>query len=360
MGKGMKQEKIGIGTVGCGYWGPNLIRNFHSLPGSRAVKACDLDPAQLERVAVRHPGIEITTEFSDLVDDPRVQAVVIATPVRTHFELARKSLMAGKHTLVEKPMAASSDQCRELIALAEERNLILMVGHTFIYSTPVRRIKEIVDSGEIGELIYISSSRLNLGLYQSDINVAWDLAPHDISIILYVVGRRPVSVNCRGKAHLKPGIEDVVHMTLDFANGGFSSITNSWLDPNKVRRMTFVGSRKMILYDDTEPLEKIKIYDKRVEIPPRYDTFGEFQFSYHYGDTYAPHLQQAEPLKVQCRHFLECIRTGKNPLTSGREGLEVVRILEAADDSLKGHGGSVEIQWDAEQTPGGRWSRSAA
>ena len=240
-------------------------------------------------------------------------------------------------------MASSVAECEELIALAEKSDLTLMVGHTFIYSMPVRRIKEIVDCGDIGELLYMSSQRLNLGLFQKDINVAWDLAPHDISIILYIMGQSPSSVNCQGKAHLNPGIEDVTNMSLNFPNGGFATIQNSWIDPNKVRRMAFVGSKRMIFYDDNEPLEKIKIYDKRVEVPPHYDTFAEFQYSYHYGDMYCPHLNQVEPLKVQCEHFLDCIRTGDEPQSSGRDGLSVVQILEAASQSLKTDGAQIVL-----------------
>jgi len=290
-----------------------------------------------------YPELEGTEDFDHLVNDEDIDAIAIATPVWTHFGLAKKSLLSGKHTFIEKPMASSGSQCKKLIDLAESKKLALMVGHTFIYSTPVRKIKGIVDSGEIGELLYISSQRLNLGLFQKDIKVAWDLAPHDISIILCIMGEPPLSVNCQGKAHFSPGIEVVIDMTLHFSNGGFATIHSSWLDPNKVRRMTFVGSKKMILYDDNEPLEKIKIYDKRVEAPPHYDTFAEFQYSYHYGDTYSPYLKQVEPLKAQCQHFLDCIQSGSKPQSSGLDGLQVVQILEAASKSLKDDGGRVEI-----------------
>ena len=218
-----------------------------------------------------------------------------------------------------------------------------MVEHIFIYSAPVRKIKEIVDSGELGKIQYNNSRRLNLGLFQKDINVAWDLATHDISIILYVLNEVPTSVNCQGKAHIKPGVEDVTNMTLSFANGSFASIQSSWLDPNKIRDITFVGTKKMLVYDDIEPIEKIRIYDKRVKVPPHYDTFGEFQYSYHYGDMYCPHLKLVEPLKVECQHFLDCIKTGTKPDSSGIEGLKVVQILEAASESLKNGGGKVEI-----------------
>lgn len=337
------QKVINVGVIGCGYWGPNLIRNFRSLPECHLRIVCDVNHERLAYIKRLYPELETTEDFDHLANDKEIDAIAIATPVWTHFGLAKKSLSSGKDTFIEKPMASSVSQCKELIDLAEIKKLTLMVGHTFIYSTPVRRIKAIVDSGEIGELLYISSQRLNLGLFQKDINVAWDLAPHDISIILYIMGVSPASVNCQGKSHVSPGIEDVTNMTLDFPNGGFATVQSSWLDPNKVRRMTFVGTKKMILYDDNEPLEKIKIYDKRVEAPPHYNTFAEFHYSYHYGDMYSPHLNQVEPLKVQCQHFLDCIQGGSKPQSSGLDGLQVVQILEAALESLKKGGARVEL-----------------
>jgi predicted dehydrogenase len=255
---------------------------------------------------------------------------------------------AGKHTFIEKPMASSVAQCRELVAIAKQNKLTLMVGHTFIYSTPVQKIKEIVDSGGLGELYYISARRLNLGLFQKDINVAWDLAPHDISIILHIAGKLPVSVNCQGKAHINPNVEDVTNMTLNFADGFFSVIQSSWLDPNKVRELTFVGNKKMLVYNDIEPNEKLKIYDKRVDAPPHYDTFAEFQYSYHYGDMHSPYIKMTEPLKVECEHFIDCIKTGHTPQTGGVAGLQVVQILEAAKQSLQQGGGEVRISFEKE------------
>ena len=335
---------IKVAVVGCGYWGPNLIRNFRSIPESKVKLVCDLDQKRLAQMKQLYPEINTTAEFGDLINDDEIDAIAIATPVWTHSEFAKKSLTAGKHTFVEKPMASDVHQCKELIELAENAELTLMVGHTFIYSAPIRRIKEIVTSGEIGELLCISSQRLNLGLYQTDINVVWDLAPHDISIILYIMGEFPVSVNCQGKAHLSPGIEDVTNMTLNFENGGFAIVQSSWLDPSKVRRMTFVGSKKMILYDDCEPYEKIKIYDKRVEIPRHYDTLAEFHYAYHHGDTYSPHLTLVEPLKTQCKHFLDCIRLKSEPQSSGWEGLQVVKVLESASKSLKMEGAKIAIK----------------
>lgn len=332
-----------MGIVGCGYWGPNLIRNFNSLAGGNVKKVCDIDKDRLTHIKSLYSSVEAVTDFDNLVNDPDIDAIAIATPVQFHFQMAKKSLQACKHTFIEKPMASSVVECKELIEIAEKNNLTLMVGHTFIYSTPVRKIKEIIDAGELGQLQYISSRRLNLGLFQKDINVTWDLAPHDISIILYIMNEKLESVNCQGKAHINPEIEDVTNMTLDFANGGFATIQSSWLDPNKIREMTFIGSKKMLVYDDIEPNEKIKIYDKHVEAPPHYDTFAEFQYSYHYGDMYAPYLKMVEPLKVECQHFLDCIESGTKSLSSGKEGLEVVKILESASQSLKNGGAKVAI-----------------
>jgi len=332
-----------VAVVGCGYWGPNLIRNFNSLSDSKVKWVCDKNQERLFHMKAIYPGVDTCCEFDDLICHRDIDAIAIATPVCLHFEMARKSLLAGKHTFIEKPMAFSSRECEELVDLAERNGLTLMVGHTFIYSAPVRKIREIIRSGELGVLQYIGARRLNLGLFQKDINVVWDLAPHDISIILYILSEMPVSVNCQGKSHMCNGTEDVANMTLNFANGAFGIIHVSWLDPNKVRQTVFVGSKKMLVYDDIEPVEKIKIYDKRVEVPPYYDSFGEFQFSYHYGDVCSPYVQLVEPLKVECQHFLDCIKTGAKPESSGLEGLQVTRILEAASASLKNGGGRVAI-----------------
>jgi predicted dehydrogenase len=241
-------------------------------------------------------------------------------------------------------MACSSEQCEELIAIAKKNGLILMVGHTFLYSPAVRKIKSIVDSGDIGEIRYISARRLNLGLFQKDINAAWDLAPHDISIILQIMGEMPLTVNCRGSAHITPGIEDVTTMCLMFKRDRSAIIHSSWLDPRKVREMTIVGSKRMIVYDDLAPQEKLRIFDTRVERPPHYDTFAEFHYAYHYGDVYVPYIKQEEPLKTECQHFLDCITNGSEPLTSGSKGLELVKILEASSASLKAQGASVAIE----------------
>ena len=347
---------IRVGVVGCGYWGPNLIRNFRSLPDCKLAAICDLDPRRLKHLQSLYPEVEATTDFEEMVSRKNLDAIVVATSVGLHHRMAKAGLLAGKHTFVEKPMAASSRECEELIRLADSNGLILMAGHTFLYSPAVRKIKEIVDAGDIGELRYISARRLNLGLFQKDINVTWDLAPHDISIILYVMGESPVSVNCRGSAHITPGVEDVTSLCLSFRRERSAIIQSSWLDPRKVREMTFVGSRRMIVYDDVAQLEKIRIFDTRVERPPHYDTFAEFHYAYHYGDMYAPYVKQEEPLKVECQHFLDCIRTGTRPLSDGRQALEMVRILEASSASLKQQGGPIVLDGQtngaAAQPPG--------
>jgi predicted dehydrogenase len=320
-----------------------LIRNFRALGNCRLKSICDISEERLRHLKSLYPEVEAETDFKKFITEGGLDAVVIATAVRHHFPMAKASLLAGKHTMIEKPMAASTAECEELIALARQQGLILMVGHTFLYSPAVRKIKEVVDSGDIGELRYISARRLNLGLFQKDINVAWDLAPHDISIIQYIMGERPSTVNCTGSAHVTPGIEDVTSMNLHFSRARSAVVQSSWLDPRKIREMTIVGSRRMVVYDDIAPQEKIKIFDARVERPPHYDTFGEFHYAYHYGDIYTPYVRQEEPLRIECQHFLSCITDGTTPITSGQLGLEVVQILEASSRSLKANGGPIHL-----------------
>ena len=331
-------------VIGGGYWGPNLIRNFGQLPNCKVKWACDIDAKRLEHIKQIYPNIETTTNVERLLEDPDVQAIAIATPVATHFKLAEQSLTAGKHTFIEKPMARTSAECEKLIDIADKESLILMIGHTFIYNPAVRKMKELIKSGVIGDILCLSARRLNLGLFQNDINVAWDLAPHDLAIILYLLDESPTSLNCQGKAHLAPGIEDVTNLSLYFNNGVFATVHSSWIDPNKVRQMTVVGTKGMIVYDDTEPLEKLKIYDKHVEVPPHYNGFGDFQFSYHYGGTHSPYIEQEEPLKIQTRHFIDCIEKSERPQTGGLEGLEIIRILEAASKSLQNDGSAVQLK----------------
>ncbi|MGD1089215.1 MAG: Gfo/Idh/MocA family oxidoreductase [Verrucomicrobiota bacterium] len=336
-------KQINVGVVGCGYWGPNLVRNFRSLSDCNLKIMCDTNEQRLAHLKSLYPEVEAATDYNYMLNGVGLDAVIIATAVRLHYPMARASLLAGKHTFIEKPMASSSQECEELIKIARKKGLVLMIGHTFLYSPAVRKIKEIVDSGDIGEIRYINARRLNLGLFQEDINVAWDLAPHDIAIVLSIIGEQPVTVNCQGSAHITPGIEDRTTMCLSFQKQRTAIIQSSWLDPRKVREMTIVGSKRMIVYDDVAPLEKIRIFDARVERPPHYDTFAEFQYAYHYGDVYSPYIKQEEPLKTECQHFLDCIKLGKTPLTDGQQGLELVRILETSSESLKKGGAPVQL-----------------
>jgi predicted dehydrogenase len=336
-------KKIRLGVAGCGYWGPNLIRNFRALPDCSLRMMCDLNTARLRHLKTLYPEVEGATDYAHMLNGVGLDAVVIATSVASHYPMAKAALLAGKHTFIEKPMASSAEHCEELVELARKNGLVLMTGHTFLYSPVVRKIQEIISKGDIGEIRYICARRLNLGLFQKDINVAWDLAPHDLSIIMAIMGEQPISVNCRGSAHITPGIEDVTAMCLTFAKQRSAIIHSSWLDPRKVREMTIVGSKRMIVYDDLAPLEKIRVFDTRVERPPHYDTFGEFQYAYHYGDMYAPYIKQEEPLKTECQHFLDCIKHGTKPLSCGTRGLELVKILEASSESLKRGGAAVEL-----------------
>jgi predicted dehydrogenase len=350
---------INVGVLGCGYWGPLLVRNFKWLSNCRLTAVCDREPKRLAHLQNLYPEVKFLREADVFLREPELDAVVIATPVKFHHALAKAALENGKHVMIEKPMAASSAECEELIELAEQKGLVLMVDHTFIYSSPVRKIVEIIQAGDIGDIRYINSRRLNLGLFQKDINVAWDLAPHDISIILHILEEFPTSVNCSGNAHVTAQVEDVTNMSLSFRHKRFATVQSSWLEPRKVREMTIVGTRRMIVYDDLQTHEKIRIYDVRVERPPHYDTFTEFQYSYHYGDSYIPHIDQEEPLRRVCSHFLECIEQGSRPLTSGWEGLELIRILEAATASLKANGAPVQMM-NGFSTPASRTLRAIA
>ena len=336
-------KSIAVGVIGCGYWGPLLVRNFKGLPNCDFKALCDVSEERLRHLRMLYPEVEAVTDHDQFLNGLNLDAIVIATPVKHHYPLAKASLLAGKHTFIEKPMASSSAECEELIDIAKRKGLILMIDHTFLYSAPVQKIVDIIEAGDLGDIRYINSRRLNLGLFQKDINVAWDLAPHDISIILHILGEFPLCINCQGNAHVTPRVEDVTNMSLSFRNKRFATIQSSWLEPRKVREMTIVGTRRMIVYDDLQTHEKIRVYDVRVERPPHYDSFAEFHYSYHYGDSYIPHIQQEEPLKVACQHFLDCIAAGREPLTNGQAGLEMVRILEAASESLKMNGAPVDL-----------------
>jgi len=336
-------QKLNIAVVGCGYWGPNLIRNFNQLPECNMKVCCDLDEEKLKRMKSLYPSIETTSDLDQILADQSIDAVAIATPVYTHKDIGVKCLEQRKHILIEKPLASSSVECKQLIEAAEKNGRVLMVGHTFEYTSAVNKANEIVESGELGNIYYISCTRVNLGLFQPDINVIWDLAPHDISIILYILREFPVSINAQGKAHFKEDIEDVATMTLNFPNGTIAFIHNSWLDPDKIRKITIVGSKKMLVYDDISQNEKIKIFDKGVEAPPYYDSYAEFHFSYRYGDIYTPRLNQYEPLRRECEHFIECIREGKTPRSDGYSGLRIVSILEAANKSCRNDGCQIKL-----------------
>lgn len=339
-------KKIKLGVVGCGYWGPNLIRNFKALPDCNLAMMCDRSEKRLAHMRSLYPDVATSPDYHETLNGINLDAVVIATPVGLHFALAKAALLARKHVFIEKPMAASSEQCEELQELAHKAGCVLMVGHTFLYSPAVLKIKEIIGKGDIGDIRSITAQRLSLGLVQKDINVAWDLAPHDISIVKYLLGEQPVTVNCCGSPHIDPQssvIEDVTNMTLSYSGRRTVIIHSSWISPRKVREMTIVGSKRMIVYDDVATLEKIRIFDTRVETPPHYDTFAEFHHAYHHGDVYSPYIKQEEPLKNECQHFLDCINQGRTPLTGGKFGTEIVRVLEASSESLKQGGAPVNL-----------------
>jgi len=338
-------SEVRIGVIGCGYWGPNHIRNFSTLKGQGAqmLVAADRDASRRKHVAELYPWVRLEEEGGAVIEDPGVDAVVIATPVASHYPLARRALASGKHVLVEKPFVTDPAQADELVALARENRRVLMVGHTFEYTAAVNQMREIVARGEIGEVLYVRSLRVNLGLFQKDINVLWDLAPHDVSILLYVLQKMPTHVSAVGNAHVTQGVEDVVVVTLEFAPSLMANVIVSWLDPRKVREMTVVGNRKMLVYDDVSSNEKIRIYDKGVEGPRHYDSFGEFQYSYRYGDITTPMIREYEPLRAECAHFLECIRGGATPRSSGEVGARVCRVLSSAQTSLRSHGQRVAI-----------------
>jgi predicted dehydrogenase len=337
------ESRIGIGVIGCGYWGPNLVRNFVGLPEAHVVRVADMREERLKHLRGLYAGLETGTDHKSLLEDPRVDAVAIATPVRTHFSLASEALEAGKHVLIEKPLTETVAQAEDLIALAEKQQRVLMVGHTFEYSAPVNRLRDVIASGELGRVFYISMQRLNLGLFQPDINVVWDLAPHDISIINYLLWQEPEAVGAHGSANYQQGREDIAFLFLRYPGNVIAHLHVSWLDPCKMRRTTVVGDKKMAVYDDLNAMQPVMIFDKGITKQPYYDTFGEFKLIYNAGDIHSPKIDLVEPLKVECSHFLECIRSGKKPRTDGSSGLRVVRVLEAAQRSMMANGQEVPI-----------------
>ncbi len=337
-------NKTRVGIIGFGYWGPNLARNFHDAAASELVAVADVRDERLEVAHSLYPSACVVKDYHQLFDGS-LDAVVISTPPATHHAIARESLEHGLHVLVEKPMTLNSRDARDLIDLACSKDLTLMVGHTFEYNSAVVALKKYIDSGELGDIYYIDAARLNLGLFQRDSNVLWDLAPHDISILLYLLGGNPTSVCAQGASCVFNGVFDVAYLYLVFPSNVPAQVHVSWLDPCKVRRVTVVGSKKMIVYNDVENEQKLKIYDKGVEAPAYTDGFGEFQCNYRSGDILIPNIRIVEPLKQECQHFLDCIDSHTPPCSGGEDGLRVVKILEAAQRSMMNGSSQEVIQW---------------
>lgn len=341
-------EKITIGQIGCGYWGPNVLRNFSAQPGCWVKYVAEINPERQAYVRANFPKSEVVSDVDALLSDPEVDAIIVATPAASHHTLAKQALESRKHVFVEKPLATSTEQADELVNLASSSAKTLMVGHTFLYNAAVRYAKKLLADESLGQLYYIYSQRLNLGQVRSDVNAWWNLAPHDVSILMYLMnGELPVSVSAVGVSYIQPGIEDVVFATLKWASGVTGHIHVSWLDPGKIRKMTLVGSRKMVVYDDVSD-DKIKIYDKGVDRVPKigermdYDQSGDYQLIHRTGDILLPKIAFQEPLKTEAAHFLECLRNGRQPLTGPQHARDVVAVLEATQTALKS-GGSVSL-----------------
>ena len=332
---------VNLACIGVGGWGKNLVRTFHELSDCRVLYLCDLDPKRLEGVGHAYPDTQQTTSFEEVIADKRVEGVVIATTASEHYRLAKQALLAGKHTFVEKPMTLKSRDAEELVEIAAKSGRKLMVGHLLLYHPGIVRLKELIDSGELGEIYYLYSQRINLGVIREDENALWSFGPHDLSVMLYFLGSFPTSVSVRGKAYVRPGIEDVVFVNLTFSKDRMAQLQLSWLDPHKIRMITVVGSKKMAVFDDMENTEKLKIYDKGV-YQPFFASYGE-SLHLKFGDITIPHLEVTEPLTMECRHFLDCIQNKCEPKTDGRQGAAVVRILEAAQASLQKEGASVSL-----------------
>jgi predicted dehydrogenase len=333
-----------VGVIGCGYWGPNLIRNLLENRKCTGVTVCDPDPASLARARHRFPTVECVGSVDELLRDRAVEAVLIATPVTTHFALARACLRSGRHTFVEKPLTSTAAEAEELIRIADRAGVTLMVGHTFEYSPPVVKIREIIESGSMGEIFYISAIRVNLGIHQRDVSVVWDLAPHDLSMLFYWLGEVPTAVTMTDGAFVQPLISDVAFINLQFGSGKIANIQASWLSPSKLRQTTIVGSHKMLIYDDTNAMERVKVFDRGVEFKDP-QTFNEFTLTYRTGDIVSPHVSTAEPLGIEMDHFLECARSGATPRTDGQSGLRVVRVLEAIERSGRNGNRLERIDW---------------
>ncbi len=329
---------IKVAVIGCGYWGPNLIRNFHGVPDFELRAIADLDERRLAHVGKQYPHVSKTTNHREILADPAIEAVAVATPVSSHRELGLAVLEAGKHLFIEKPMAASAEDCRRMLEAADKRGLQIMVGHTFLFTPAVRKIRDLMRAGELGSIYYVNITRVNLGLFQKDTNVVWDLAPHDIAMLNHLFEATPQVVSATGRSYVQHGIEDVAFLTLEYPGNQIAHIHVSWLDPNKIRQATFVGSRKMLVYDDVSSLEKIRVYDKGVDVLPHYDNFGEFQLSYRFGDIFIPRIEQVEPLKIEVAHFGACLQGRERPISDGERGLQVVEVLEKACQSIKEDG----------------------
>jgi len=342
---GATGSPLRFGLVGLGYWGPNLLRVLAEMEETEVKWMCDLDSQRLERFGRRYPGALRTTEFDDLLDDPELDAIVVATPVFTHFDLASKALRAGKHTFVEKPLASSAEEAGQLMRLAELADRKLMCGHTFVYSPPVRAVRSLLEAGDLGEIFFISSSRVNLGLHQPDVSVIWDLGPHDFSILLHWLGETPTRVRAVGRDSIVPGIPDVAFVTLTYESGIVANVELSWLAPSKLRRTVVVGSQKMVVYDDGAP-EPVRVFDHGVVYKDP-ETFGEYQLSYRTGDILSPKIDTREPLMEEMRDFAASIRDGSETVSDAALARDVVCLVEAADRSLREGGVEVTIDESA-------------
>jgi predicted dehydrogenase len=337
---------VNFGVIGYGYWGPNLVRNLFEVSETQVLAVSDLNPERLKLVKSRYPSVQTTTDFQELLNNPKIDAIAIATPVFTHYDLAMQALQHGKHVMVEKPMTSTSEQALRLIDEAARRNLVLLVDHTFVYTGAVRKIKEIADSGKLGDVLYYDSTRINLGLFQRDVDVIWDLAVHDLAIMDYILPSTPCAVAATGINHVFGGTENLAYITMFFAENVIAHVNVNWLSPVKVRRTLVGGSRQMIVYDDMEPSEKVKVYDKGITVNSTPDSLYKALVGYRSGDMFAPQLDVSEALKVEIQHFTDCIKTGAEPITGGQAGLRVVRILESASLSMKQRGKLVSLTED--------------
>src|SRR5215471_11904719 len=339
----MWQGMVGVAVVGYGYWGPNLVRNFNNTEGAQTIAISDSDSEKLSLIKRRHPGVIATSEFRDLLTDSRIDAIAIATPVCTHYDLALAALTAGKHVFVEKPLAQTSEQARRLIEEADRRKLVLMVDHTFLYTPAVQKIRELITGGSLGEIYYYNGIRASLGLFQSDVNVIWDLAVHDMSIIQHILNEAPVAVSATAACHVAGTPANMAHITLFFESNCIAHISVNWLSPVKVRQTYIGGSRKMIVYDDMEATEKVKVYDKGITIKTSEESAHQMRIGYRAGDMWAPHLPAKEALQTEAEHFIECLRTAKSPISDGLSGLLMVELLEAASLSTAAQGKPVRL-----------------